>query len=113
MYNSEYHEVAEIDRKCQFSQRKRRLERPILTTAPRLPFVFNSVLGCPRKIRLVINHRFEHCSRVVEGQTNSQCKQKWQKKDLFDPFSGMQFALGADVEKANGSRCCQENRNVH
>src|SRR5690349_13763126 len=113
MYDGKHHEVAEIDRKCQFGQWKRRLERPILTTAPRLPFVFNSVLGRSREIRLVINHRLDHCSRVVERQTNSQCKQKWQKKDLFDPLSGMQFPLGADVEKANGSRCCQENRNVY
>src|SRR5205823_12815211 len=71
LHNSMHNEVAEIDGKRQLRERERRFERPVFTASPRLRFAFNSVLWRPRKIRFVVNHRFEHCSRVVERETDS------------------------------------------
>src|SRR5262249_6830714 len=110
--DSIHDEVAEIDGKRQLGEWERRLERPVLAAPPWLRLALNSVLWCPREIRFVVNHRFKHCSRIVEREPNSQRKQTWQKKKFFEPRCRMQLALRANVKKADRSRCCQENRDI-
>src|SRR5206468_9298444 len=96
-------EVAEIDGKRQLREWERRLERTVLTAPPWLRLAFNSVLWRPGEIRLVIDHRLEHRSRVVKREADAQCKQTWKKKEFFDPGSRVQLALGTDVKKPD--RC--------
>src|SRR5438552_1112710 len=59
-------EVAEVDGEGQFCDRKRRFQRPIFATPPRLRFSLDPVLRCPRKIRFVIEDRCQDRARVVE-----------------------------------------------
>src|SRR5207248_691470 len=68
-------EVAEVDGEGQFCDRQRRFQRPIFATPPRLRFSLDPVLRCPRKIRFVIEDRFQDRARVVEGKTDAERKQ--------------------------------------
>src|SRR5213595_2672750 len=56
--------------------------------------------------------RVQSWKRIVERKTNSQCKQEWQKQNLFHPRPGMQFTLGTNIKNGYRSRCCEEDRNI-
>src|SRR2546429_2466570 len=77
-----------------------------------LRFAFNAILRRPREIGFVIDERFQHRSRVIERETNSQREQTWQKKNLSHPCARMQLALRANIEKADRGRRCKKDRNV-
>src|SRR5260370_5581175 len=56
-------EVAEVDGEGQFCDRQRRFQRPRFATPPRLRFSLDPVLRSPRKIRFVIEDRFQDRAR--------------------------------------------------
>jgi len=105
-------EVAEVDGEGQFCDRQRRFQRPIFATPPRLRFSLDPVLRCPRKIRFVIEDRFQDRARVVEGKTDAERKQTWKKQHLFHPRARVKLALRADIKHCHRHRRGKKNRNV-
>src|SRR6266542_1180254 len=77
-----------------------------------LRFAFNAVLRRPREIGFVIDERFQHRSRIIQRETNSQSEQAWQKKNLLHPCPRMQLALGANIENGHRGGCCKKDRNI-
>src|SRR6266480_4736028 len=61
----------------------------------------------------MVDQRFQDCSSIVERKTNSQCKQAWQKKNLFHPCPWVQLALGTNIKNRHRSRCCEKDRNIN
>jgi len=112
MHNGIDYEVAKIDGKCQLREGERRLERPILTAPPWLRFAFDSVLGRPRKIGMMIKNGLNHGAGVVERKADAKRQQAREKKYFLGPRARVQLALRADIKRRYRNRRSEEDGNV-
>ena len=101
MSDREPDEISKIETEGQFGEGQTRLKRAIFTLPPRLGPALDPVLRRPRKIRFVIENRFQNGARVVEGKSNAEREQARQEQHLFHPGPGMKFALRANVKDRN------------
>src|SRR5436305_12085586 len=75
MSDREPDKISKIETEGQFGERQTRLKRAIFTLPPRLGPALDPVLRRPRKIRFVIENRFQNGARVVEGKANAEREQ--------------------------------------
>src|SRR6266446_7671930 len=97
-------EVTEIDGESDFDNREERLQWHVAAGTPRLRSALDAVLRCALEFRFVIENGFEHSARVIDRQTDAECKKRRQQKHFLHPGARMQFTLRANVKDRDRER---------